>query len=144
MIVWLRRKLNWPIKALRVPAWRAIFQRPIRPVSCGMISLITGAPPLTPFSIFDVYEVYAAHGQRDPDRFLNQEFLTQERWAGIFRLRDLRCVCVRGIYDPGNGKTKLVEAQASYRLPEIIRFGLTESERRLLNLALPEEELHKT
>ena len=141
---WFRRKLNWPIKKLRTPTWHAILRQPIRPVSCGMVAMITGTPPLTPFSIFDIYLMYAASGKRDPDRLLNQEFIKQENWVGLFRLRDIRYVCIRGVYDPENGEAGATEAQASYYLEELVRFGLTENERRLLNLLLPEETSHKT
>lgn len=64
---------------------------------------------------------------------------SNEDYVGVFRLGDKRFVCVRGEYCEEEKVVYRSEAQASCSLDEIIRFGLTERERRKLNLLLPDD-----
>lgn len=121
-----RQLLGKPRKEVDTPGWRAIFCRIIRPYTCGLACLATKVPSLEKFTILNVKRVVICE----------REF---EDYLGIFRLRDGRYVCVRGSYYEEDKTVSRVEAQASCFLDEIIRFGLTEKERRKLNLLVSDD-----
>lgn len=102
----------------------------IWPYSCGIVCLTTKIPKLTSFSIMEAVKAYVI-GMAD------------KSWVGVFQLTGKRYACVRGAYDPKKGFALGIEAEVSCYLAELIRFGLTEAERRLLDLTLPEDEMHK-
>lgn len=121
-----RNLLGMPRKEVDNPAWRAIFGKIRKPYSCGLACLATEKPSLKPFTVWDIKKVFAH----------KREF---EDYLGVFKLRGGRYVCVRGAYCEGDETAYKAEAQVSCFLKEIIRFGLTERERRELNLLLPDD-----
>ncbi len=121
-----RKLLGRPLKQLDTPAWRAIFGRGIVPYSCGLPCLATKMPSRGPFTILNVKKIYTC-------------FNCWEKYVGIFQLKDGRYVCLRGNYCEQDGVAYSIEAQVSCFLKEIIRFALTERERRQLNLLLPDD-----
>lgn len=116
--------------------WYEILRNPIYPYSCGIVCLATKMPALNSLSLSCIKKTHALGSEPDED---NKEIQFR---IGVFQLEDNRWVCVRASVDQ-NGNVLGVEAVVSCSRDEIIRFGLTEHERRLLNLTLPEDDWHK-
>lgn len=118
---------------LKNPIWHSITFLSIKPYSCGMVCLATKMPDLSPFLAKSIEKTFAIG--RDMDYVENED-----KRFGVFLLNDGRWALIRALWDKNSWSAYAIEAEVSCFQDEMIRFGLTERERRLLHIELPEEK----